>query len=291
MTIHECTRENTQHYENIVRQEWTNSTTINAWDKWSEKQAIHCQPLTDALIKHAHLSDGLSVLDLASGVGEPSFSIAKKVAPKGVVTATDLSAGMLKVAEKNAERSNLNNITFQVADAHHLPFADNSFDRVVSRLGLMYFWDIKTAIREIYRVLKPGGRASFVVWGADEKNEYFGTILQPFMQRKEMPLLPDDAPSPTRFGNVSALTYTFEQAGFREVSTQAYCEPLPWPGTPKELFQHFYDVAVPLQPYIDSFKEDEQAEALNEIEHNFKQLWDGSFTRAAASFNAISVVK
>jgi ubiquinone/menaquinone biosynthesis C-methylase UbiE len=283
--------EKTNHYENIVRQEWSSVTTINAWEKWSKQQSIHCQPLTDAVIEHAQLSEGLSVLDLAGGIGEPSISIAKKVGPAGSVIVTDISEGMLRVAEKNAENANINNISFKVADAHQLPYADNSFDRVVSRLGLMYFWDIETAINEIHRVLKPGGIASFVVWGANEKNEYFGTILTPFMQRKEMPNMPADAPTPGRFGDVTELTEMFKQAGFHRVATEEYCQPLPWPGSPRQLFEHFYDVAVPLQPFIDSFDDRDQEEALVEIDNGFKHCWDGEYTRAVASFNAITLVK
>jgi ubiquinone/menaquinone biosynthesis C-methylase UbiE len=283
--------EKTTHYENIVRQEWTNPTTINAWDVWSEKQAIHCQPLTDALINHASLCAGDIVLDLACGVGQPSLSIARKIAPNGTVIATDLSQGMLNVAEKNAAQADIQNIQFKVADAHNLPFEDNTFDRVVSRLGLMYFWDVETAISEIYRVLKPGGTASFAVWGADDKNQYFGTILVPFIQRKEMPAMPEDAPTPTRFANCAGLTKVFEGKGFNKVSTHEYCEPLPWPGSPATLFKHFYDMAVPLQAYIDSFSEEQQSAAQSEIEQGFSEVWDGEFTRAKASFNVITVEK
>lgn len=283
--------EKTQHYENIVRQEWSNTTTINAWEQWADEQAVHCQPLTDAVIAHAQLSDGLSVLDLAGGVGEPSLSIAKQVAPNGAVTATDLSAGMLDIANRKARTLNISNINFEVADAHSLPFADNRFDRVVSRLGLMYFWDIEAALKEIHRVLKPGGIGSFVVWGAGEKNEYFGTILTPFMSRKEMPAPPADAPTPTRFADTTELAHAFQKTGFSKVNVDEYCEPLPWPGNPRTLFNHFYDVAVPMQPYIDSFSDEEQTAALAEIEQAFQPCWDGRYTRAVASFNAISVVK
>ncbi len=281
----------TMHFENVVRQEWTNTVTVNAWDRWSAQQAVHCQPLTDRLIEHAQLRNGLKVLDLACGVGEPSLSIARRVGPSGSVIATDLSEGMLGVAAKNAADAGLSNIVFKTADAHQLPFADRAFDRVVSRLGLMYFWNIEKAIAEIHRVLKPGGVASFVVWGAAENNEYFGTILAPFMQRREMPTPPDDAPTPTRFGDTAKLIALFRQAGFSEVHSQEYREVLPWPGTPRELYSHFYDVAAPLQPYIDSFDVQVQAEVLDEIEQAFGRCWDGTHTNAAASFNAIYLKK
>lgn len=277
--------------ENLVRQEWTSPTTVDAWDRWSEEQAVHCQPLTDALIEGARLAPGLAVLDLACGVGQPSFSIAGQVGTEGSVRATDLSKGMLEVAEKNAAKANITNVEFQVADAHDLPFADNSFDRVVSRLGLMYFWDIETALREIRRVLKPGGVGSFVVWGANATNPFFSTILSPFMKRKEMPLPPADAPTPSRFGDVRGLASLFEQAGFTDVVADECSEPLPWPGTPEALYRHFYDMAAPLQPYLDSFSDEDQADAIGEVVKGFEPVWDGTHTRARASFNRVTVVK
>lgn len=283
--------EQSLHFENVVRQEWTSPTTINAWQDWSEEQSIHCKPLTDALIRHAQLAEGQTVLDLAGGVGEPALPIARIVGATGSVVATDLSEGMLAVAADKARREGLTNLRFEVADVHELPYADNSFDRVVSRLGLMYFWNIEQAISEIHRVLKPGGVASFVVWGSPEQNEYFGSILAPFNQRREMPAQSDDMPTPTRFGDVSKLTALFARQGFIDVASQAYCEALPWPGTPRELFQHFYDMAVPLQPYIDSFDDNEREAVLQEIEEAFSKRWDGKYTNAFASFNTVYLTK
>lgn len=279
------------NYENIVRQEWTNKTTVDAWDKWAEEQATHCQPLTDTLIDGARLLPDLAVLDLACGVGQPSLSIAERVGAGGSVRATDLSEGMLEVAKKNAANKNIRNIEFQVADAHELPFLDDSFDRVVSRLGLMYFWNIETALSEIHRVLKPGGVGSFVVWGSNATNPFFSTILAPFMKRKDMPQPPADAPTPSRFGDVAQLAGLFEQAGFSEVRANQHCEPLPWPGTPEELYRHFYDMAAPLQPYLDSFSDDDHAAAITEVVSGFAPVWDGRHTRARASFNSVTVVK
>lgn len=279
------------HYENIVRQEWTNNTTITAWDRWSKEQAIHCQPLSDALMKHAQLEPGLKVLDLAAGVGQPALSIAESVTPGGQLIATDLSQGMLDVAADSARTLGIQNIDFELADAHDLPYADSSFDRVVSRLGLMYFWNIDQAIREIYRVLKPGGIASFVVWGADEKNEYFGNMLTPFVQRKDMPAMPEDAPTPSRFADCAALAARFQSQSFAKVAVHEYCEPLLWPGNPRSLFHHFYDMAVPLQPYIDSFSEADQEAAIKDIEGALAARFDGEHTAASASFNVVCLEK
>ena len=65
-----------------------------------------------------------------------------------------------------------------VADAHDLPFADQSFDRLTSRLGVMFFADVQRALAECRRVVEPAGRVTFLVWGTPEKNMFFGAALR-----------------------------------------------------------------------------------------------------------------
>src|SRR5437763_16946886 len=97
--------------------------------------------VTQRLARHARILPGMQVLDLASGTGDPAISLARLVGPKGKVTATDLSAGMVDVARVNASRSGVVNIDFRQADMQVLPFADSSFDAVTSKIGIMYAVD------------------------------------------------------------------------------------------------------------------------------------------------------
>ena len=127
--------------------------------------------------------------------------------------------------------------------------------------------------------------------GAPEKNEFLSGLIAPFMKFKEMPLPPEDAPTPMRFGNVEKLISHFTEAGFIEIDTQEHVKALPWPSSPKELYKHVYDVAVPLQPYFDSFDEQTKQIALDEIESSFEPVWDGEFTRALGAFNIVSALK
>src|SRR5439155_5325472 len=113
----------------------------------------------------AGLWPGLDVLDLASGTGEPALTLAPLVLPGGTVTATDLLPEILAVAEEQAAQQGRANLRCGVADAGDLPFADASFDRVTCRFGVMFFPDVPRALREVCRVLRPGGRAAFTAWG------------------------------------------------------------------------------------------------------------------------------
>ncbi|MBT0727195.1 class I SAM-dependent methyltransferase [Rosenbergiella australiborealis] len=95
------------------------------------------------------------VLDIGCGAGHASFSAAPLVKQ---VTAYDLSAEMLAVVERGAQNRGLTNIDTQQGVAESLPFADQQFDRVMSRYSAHHWQDVPQALREVYRVLKPGGR-------------------------------------------------------------------------------------------------------------------------------------
>jgi len=99
------------------------------------------------------------LLDLGCGAGHVSFHLAPAV---GRVVAYDLSRQMLDVVQQTAMERRLRNIETLVGAAEQLPFEDGSFDFIVSRFSAHHWSDLGQALREVRRVLKPGGRAAFV---------------------------------------------------------------------------------------------------------------------------------
>jgi len=133
------------------------------------------------LVKNA-VKEGDIVLDCGSGTGTTALMAARKVGPKGKVTLFDLSGGMLAVArEKAAQQALMNRLEFQTGDMVHLPFADDSFDVVLSTYSLCPLYDPKKGALELYRVTRPGGligvahsttpRNSTVRWLADRADD------------------------------------------------------------------------------------------------------------------------
>ncbi len=110
----------------------------------------------NALVK-GHASAQL--LDLGCGAGHVAFHVAPEVAQ---VTACDLSADMLLAVEKGARERQLGNITVQQGGAESLPFANASFDFVISRFSTHHWHDVGAGLREARRVLKPGGTLAIV---------------------------------------------------------------------------------------------------------------------------------
>lgn len=278
-------------FKQMVHDEWTDETTITGWRRWHPGVTIQCQEMTDAILATAHIQPGMRVLDLACGPGEPAFAIARAVGPDGQVTATDLSPGMIAVAEENAAREHLTNIIFQQGDAHALPFVDETFDAVMSRLGVMYFTDIQQALGEIRRVLRPGGHLSFVAWGPADQGTYVLSMLMPFFKRVEVPPPPPDAPQPFRFAPQGTLSAELEHAGFRQVDEEHRVIDVSWPGPPEDAWQQFYDVAVPVHPLVDGLPADERARAIAEVIGGLRDAYDGQRVHLSAVIVVASAVR
>ena len=106
------------------------------------------------------------VLETASGTGIVTEAI-HRAAPDAKIVATDLNQAMLDVASGKLPSDR---ICFQIADAQHLPFADESFDLVVCQFGVMFFPDKVKANSEARRVLRPGGGYLLVIWDGLDRN-------------------------------------------------------------------------------------------------------------------------
>jgi SAM-dependent methyltransferase len=194
-------------------------------------------PLTEALIEEAGISEGHSVLDIAGGPGEPSLTIAERVGPAGSVVCTDAVPGMVSAAAEEAERRGLSNVQFQQCLAGSLPFADNSFDRTVSRLGAMFFPDVLAALREMLRVTKPRGVLCFVVWGKSERNPFSYVITKVMSRHVEMPAVEPDAPGAFRFAEPGKLAGLLGQAGAINVRERELSFRMEAPISPEEFWR------------------------------------------------------
>lgn len=201
---------------------------LAAWETssqyWNKHQALiekMYAPLTRALIEEAQIAPGQSVLDIGGGSGEPSLTIAQVVGPSGRVTFTDPTAGMVKASREESERRGLTNIEFHQCPAEKLPFADNSFDVAVGRLSAMFFSDVSTALREILRVIKPGGRLALLVWSARESNPFFSVITEVLDRFVPAEMEDEDAPQAFRFARQGKLAKLLEEAGAASLKERA----------------------------------------------------------------------
>lgn len=106
----------------------------------------------------AELSDGEAALDLCCGTGDLALELRERVGPTGRVVGADFSERMLELAQEKASERGTDDVTFEWADAMELPYSDASFDAVTVGFGVRNLADVGAGIREMTRVLKPGGR-------------------------------------------------------------------------------------------------------------------------------------
>ena len=112
------------------------------------------------LVEQIPLARGAHVLDIATGKGAVLLPAARRVGSEGQVTGIDLSGGILKETEHLARAEGLTNVELRKMDAEHLEFQDQTFDFVTCAFALNLFPDQEGALREMYRVCKPGGLIS-----------------------------------------------------------------------------------------------------------------------------------
>lgn len=111
-------------------------------------------------INLAQVRRGMHCLDLAAGTGDLAAKLARRVGPEGRVVVSDINEAMLnRGRDRLIDDGLVGNVEFVLANAEHLPLPSNSFDRVTIGFGLRNVTDKDQALREMYRVLKPGGMA------------------------------------------------------------------------------------------------------------------------------------
>lgn len=253
---------------------WGSQYRLIASEKWKAKSAAMGTPVTNALVDYAQPSPGMQVLDLASGTGEPAITLATCVGPKGHVTALDLSAGLLEIAQERARSRGLTNFTAQQADAHSLPFPENHFDLATSRFGVMFFRDPVLALGELRCVLRPGARACFLAWGSFDQ-PYWQNMMGVVHRHVGGPLLEPGGPDPFRFAEPGSLSAVLQNAGFVEVAEEARTLPWTWPGPPEEVWEQNRTVAVPFRPMLDRVPTDQWPQIHAEVHRAVAQYWDG----------------
>ncbi|MET3181819.1 UNVERIFIED_ORG: SAM-dependent methyltransferase [Variovorax guangxiensis] len=155
--------------------------------------AMFTTPVAGHLVRFAQVEQGESVLDVGTGTGVVAVTAARRGAR---VTGLDLTPELIEAAGENATIAGLEDIAWTEGDAENLPYADASFDVVLSQFGHMFAPRPEVAIAEMRRVLKPGGRIAFATWPP----EHFVGRLFAFIGRNSPPP-PAGASPPPQWGN------------------------------------------------------------------------------------------
>jgi SAM-dependent methyltransferase len=254
-----------------ILDEWRESAKY--WSKHSSTIRTMFAPLTRALIEHAGIRQGQLVLDVAGGPGEPSLTIAETVGPGGSVTCTDAVAEMVEAARSEAGRRGIKNVQFRQCAADSLPFPNNSFDAVVSRLGVMFFPDTLAAMHELLRVTKPGGKLAFVVWHKSELNPFCYLVTSVMDQHVKSSLTDPDAPGAFRFAEIGRLANVLRQAGAVDVEESVLKFDIAAPISPLEFWTMRSQTSDTLRDKLNQLSADERRQVAGEIEQAVEKFF------------------
>lgn len=178
---------------------------------------------TQHLITGADVASGQRVLDIACGSGVLARHALAVVGDTGTVTGVDPAPGMIAAAREVEP-----GIEWVLGAAEELDFADDAFDRVISQFGIMFFQDRLGALREMHRVLVPGGRLAIAVWNGLDHNPAYADIIA-VMDEQVGTAAGDALRLPYCMGDARALADLLDQAGFAEIRVDTKSEQAHFP--------------------------------------------------------------
>lgn len=227
------------------RDSW--DTAAAGWRRWWPSMEAGSDQVNRRLLAMAGLDEGMRVLDVATGIGEPALSAAEVVGQAGSVIATDVSEAMLDIAGQRAADAGAANVELACVD-EELAGIEGPFDAVLSRWGVMFFGDVPGFLARARQLLRPGGRLAVAVWASPDQVP-MARAFAAAAQVLGVPLPPADAPGPFRFADVDAFATTLADAGFADVNTDTATVRLEFDSA--ETFTRFIgDVAAPIRAWI-----------------------------------------
>jgi len=190
------------------------------WAAHADGYERSATPYREHLLDAAALRPGEHVLDIGCGAGRTTRDAARAVGPDGSALGLDLSGAMLERAAQTACDEGLVNVQFAQADAQVHPFAEASYDVVISQFGSMFFADPVAAFRNVGAAMNDSGRMLLLVWQGLEANPWANTIRTVLAAGRELPTPPPGAPGPFSMADPDRPRQLLADAGFADVAVE-----------------------------------------------------------------------
>lgn len=236
-----------------------------AWEKWFPIIEQGANQLTARMLDAAGLETGQRVLDIATGIGEPALSAARRVGPDGQVTGIDLSSAMLEFAARRARQAGLDNVEFRVMNANALDLAASSFDAALCRWGLMFVDDLEQTLRAIHAALKPGARLALGVWASADEVPALSTAARVLHRELDLPPPPQGAGTAFALADGPSLIAALQASGFERVTREAVNVHYDYDSA-AEYLAHRREVSNLLRETLDGIAEERIASAMQVLE-------------------------
>ena len=184
-------------------------------DSMNERLSI----LTKELFLRSNINRNDKILDIGCGGGQTSFEASDMVGENGYVIGADISKILLNLAK--SKYANTKNLEFKYCDVQNYKFRENSFNKVISRFGVMFFENPIEAFKNIYNSIQEGGSLNFVCWTNVMENEFFTDPTNIIIKHlnKEFPEI-TRAPGPLAFSEADYVKEILASSQFKNVKVE-----------------------------------------------------------------------
>jgi SAM-dependent methyltransferase len=248
---------------------WNRMST--GWASWRKFMWDTTTNVREWLISSLDPKPGQTILEVAAGVGDTGFAVASIVGLQGRLISTDFSPGMVDAARRRAEELGIDNADLRVLNAEKMDLDDDSVDGVICRWGYMLMADPAAALAETNRVVRPGGRLAFAVWGTPDKNLWAATPAMVMVERGAFPPPEPGAPGIFALADHGRIKELVTGAGFADPKI----EEVPFTFTYDDL-DHYWrstnELAGPLAAAIAKLSDDDQQAVKEEVGRRVEQF-------------------
>lgn len=243
------------------RSDW--QVAAPGWRKWYDMLEAGGAIVSRTLVELAGIGPGDTVLDVATGYGEPALTAARIVGPTGKVVATDIAADMLAFGRERADRAGLDNVEFYEVDAEALSFDAEAFDAIVCRQGLQFLPDVAGTLELIHTFLTRDGRLTAATWGPPDSVQ-FARPVSVILAALDLPTPPPGRPGIFALADRDRLAQLVADAGFRDVETGSVTAVYETE-SPEDFTQWAKDVAPPISNLLDGRPTEVQERVWEEV--------------------------
>ncbi len=256
-----------KEYKDGQRREWGEAAP--GWMKWWDRIEEAAGVVSERLVELAGVGAGSHVLDVATGIGEPALTAARKAGAEGSVVATDLSPDMIEFARKRAEAEALGNVEFFDCDMETLSGEvmkdGRAFDAALCRWGLMFLPDPAAALAAIYSLLKEGGRFAGAVWSTPEKVPIASVSYNVIAKELALKPPPKGGPGIFALADTARLASLMEGAGFKGVGIETFPVTFVY-DTARQYVDMTKDLAAPMRAMVAKETQERQSEVWAMVE-------------------------
>lgn len=209
-----------------VRDRWERAA--DGWRARNERFQRATMPVSRWLLDAIEPQPGQQVVELAAGVGETGFLAAELIEPGGTLISSDGAEAMIAHARERAAELGLRNVEFKPLELEWIDLAAASVDAVICRWGLMFALDRGASLREMRRVLRPGGRVALATWTGPDRNPMGAIPRHALVDAGLVSSFAGDGPGMFDLADAAGLRSLLEDAGFGDVTLEEVALKMPY---------------------------------------------------------------